>query len=65
MQALRDMTTTLSFDVAFDVGGSIQLSGNAKEGTWAISITIGPGFGLSATQVDTATVGAATNNDRR
>ena len=63
MQAMRDMTTTVSFDIAFEFGGSIQVSGNSQEGTWAVSITIGPGFGLSGTQVNTATAGAATNND--
>jgi hypothetical protein len=64
MQALRDMTTTVSFDIALEFGGSIQVSGNPQQGTWAMSITIGPGFGVAATQVNTATVGAATNNDR-
>lgn len=63
MQAMRDMTTTLSFDIAFEFGGSVQVSGNSQEGTWAVSITVGPGYGLAATQVNTATAGAATNND--
>jgi RHS repeat-associated protein len=53
-QTLASTTTVLSFDIAFEVGGSIQLA-LGPQGVNALSISVGPGFGLAYTQIDTAT----------
>ena len=52
-QALQSTTTTWSFDIAFEFGGSIQVS--SGNGIWAVSVTLGPGLGLSFTEMNTAT----------
>jgi RHS repeat-associated protein len=52
-QALTSTTTTWSFDIAFSFGASIQVSSGG--GITAVSITWGPGYGLSFTQMNTAT----------
>ena len=53
-QALASTTTVFSFDIAFAFGGSIQVA-SGPQGVNAISITLGPGFGLAFTKIDTAT----------
>lgn len=58
-QTLASTTTVWSFDVALAFGGSIQVA-SGPQGVNAISVTLGPGFGLAFTKIDTAT--AATGN---
>jgi RHS repeat-associated protein len=55
-QALKSTTTTWSFDLALEFGASIQVSSGG--GIWALSVTLGPGYGLSFTQMNTATAAA-------
>ena len=58
-RTLASTTTVFSGDIAFEFGGSIQVSAG-PDGIWAASVTIGPGYGVSFLKVDTAT--AATGN---
>jgi len=51
--ALKQMTTTFSFNIAFEFGASIDLSGG--NGFWQMSITGGVGYGCCFAKVDTTT----------
>lgn len=51
--ALKQMTTTFSFNIAFEFGASIDLS--AGNGFWQMSITGGVGYGCCFAKVDTTT----------
>jgi len=55
-QALKRTTTTFSFDVGLEFGGSIQLSSGG--GIWALSITLGPAYGAAFSQLNTGTKAA-------
>jgi RHS repeat-associated protein len=60
--ALQQMTTTFSFNVAFDFGASIDLS--AGNGFWQVSVTAGVGYGCCFTNLDTTTKTVPTGNEQ-
>ena len=47
-------TTIFSFDVGWGAGGSIQIAAGDK-GVTSVSFTMGPGYGLAFTKIDTVT----------
>ena len=60
--ALKQMTTTFSFNIAFEFGASIDLSGG--NGFWQMSITGGVGYGCCFAKVDTTTKTVSTDNEQ-